>query len=269
MIRIQLTIIVLAIFFVPVTHSSAQQHLKNDRRFNAVAYVQNAFEYQMLARQAYRLALVQLKKGLADKKWSADEVQLKKGDFSDKPAAIILDVDETVLDNSAFNARNIVNQKNFSRNSWNQWCKEVKATAIPGVVEFVKQAEKLDVKIFYVTNRDDELKEATIKNINKIGLKADKDNVLTRNEEKGRGDDKLTRRAMVAKEHRVVLLIGDSMSDLCSGMGTKDQKQRNSTANQKSKMLGERWIMLPNAAYGSWERALPKGKKALKLEQTE
>ncbi len=262
------SVLIIAVLIVGVINStSAQQKLENDRRYNAITYVQNAFEYQMLAKQAYRLARVQLETGLADTKWSADEFQIEADDFADKPPAVILDVDETVLDNSPYNARNIIDQKNFNRQAWNRWCKEVKATAIPGVVEFVKQAEKRGVKVFYVTNRDDELKPATIENLKKIGLTADKHNVLTRNEQAGRGDDKLSRRAMVAKKHRVVLLIGDSMSDLCSGMGTKNQKQRNSRAAKISKMLGERWIMLPNAAYGSWERAVPSGRDALRTER--
>ena len=234
-----------------------------DRRFNSVAWMQNAFEYRLLTEQTYRLAMTQLKTGLKDKEWSADEIQLKDADFSNKPPAIIVDVDETVLDNSAFNARNILLSKPFSYANWNAWCNEEKASAIPGAVEFLKQAESLGVRIFFVTNRDDQIKTATINNLKKIGLNASAENVLTRNERAGRGDDKVSRRAMVANDHRIILLIGDSMSDLCSGMGTRNQQKRNATAAEKSNFLGSRWIMLPNPVYGSWERALPEGEKAL------
>ena len=210
------------------------------------------------------MALVQLSAGLQDRKWSADEVQFVDGGFEEKPPAVILDVDETVLDNSAYNARNIINSKQYSTDSWNAWCQEGQADLIPGAQEFIKAAEGLGVKVFFVTNRRDEVKEATIKNLNEFGISADKSNVLTKNADKGRGDDKLSRRAMVAKDHRIVLLIGDSMSDLCSGMNVYNTKRRNEIASEKSEMLGSRWIMMPNPVYGSWQRALPKGKKALR-----
>ena len=90
--------------------------------------------------------------------------------------------------------------------------------------------------------------------------------MLTRNDDEGRGDDKVSRRAMVAKEHRIVLLIGDSMSDLCSGMDVPNTKRRNEIANQKTDLLGSRWIMMPNPVYGSWQRALPSGEKALRTK---
>ena len=79
-----------------------------DPKLNALLWMQNAAEFRLLTRQAYRYAGGQLQKGLQDKNWSADEVQLQKGGFQDKKPAVILDVDETVLDNSPFNARNII-----------------------------------------------------------------------------------------------------------------------------------------------------------------
>jgi acid phosphatase len=243
---------------------AAQVH--KDQRFNSVAWMQNAFEYRLLTKQTYRYALTQLKAGLDDKDWSADEVQSREGGFSDKPAAIILDVDETVFDNSHFNARNILEAKQFNYATWNAWCKEEKASAVPGAVEFLEKAESLGVKTYFVTNRDDVIKSATINNLKHHGINATNDNVLTRNDREGRGDDKVSRRAMVAEDHRIVLLIGDSMSDLCSGMGTGNQLQRNAKAALKMKWLGDRWIMLPNPAYGGWERALPAGGSALRAK---
>jgi acid phosphatase len=129
-------------------------------------------------------------------------------------------------------------------------------------LEFVQAAEGLGVKVFYVTNRSDVVKEATIKNLNQLGFKADDSNVLTKNDELGRGDDKVSRRAMVAENYRIVLLIGDSMSDLCSGMDASSTQQRNEVATKKIAMLGTRWIMMPNPVYGGWERLIPKDETA-------
>ena len=239
----------------------------DDRRFNAVAWMQQSAEYHLLTKQTYRHALQQLERGLSDQNWTADEVQLAAKDYRDKKTAVILDVDETVLDNSAFNARNIVDSKNFKSTIWNAWCEEEKALAIPGALDFIHAAESKGVKVFYITNRDDALKTATLNNLRKLGFKATAETVLTRNGQQGRGDDKVSRRAMVAEKHRILLLIGDSLSDMCSGMGTRDQAQRNATAIDKAKALSQGWIVMPNPVYGSWERALPKGSRGLRTQR--
>jgi acid phosphatase len=238
-----------------------------DYRYGAVTWMQKSAEYRLLTQQTYRFALTQLAVGVHDRNWTADEYQIKDGGFEHKPPAVILDLDETVLDNSYYNARNIINGTRFTTKSWNAWCKEEKADAIPGALDFVKGAEGLGVKIFYLTNREDEVKEHTIRNLVRLGFDANAENVLTKNEDDDRGDDKLSRRAAVAKDYRIVLLIGDSMSDLCEGMDVMNTKRRNQVAAEKVDMLGSRWIMLPNPSYGSWQRALPQGEKALELKQ--
>jgi len=247
--------------------SGQQIQVEADARYGGLTWVQNSAEFALLTRQTYRGATQQLIDGLQDRKWSADEVQADEGGYESKTPAVILDVDETVLDNSAFNARNILRGKQYTTQSWNDWCQEGQADAIPGALDFIKSAEALGVRIFYVTNRRDEVKEATIKNLNELGFQADESNVLTKNEDEGRGDDKISRRAMVAAEHRIVLLIGDSMSDLCSGMDVPNTKRRNEIADEKTGMLGARWVMMPNPVYGSWQRALPAGEKALKTKE--
>ncbi|MDM4019326.1 5'-nucleotidase, lipoprotein e(P4) family [Roseiconus lacunae] len=241
--------------------------VEKDSRYCALAWMQNSAEYRLLTEQTYRAALLQLQVGLQDPHWSADEVQLAVGGFEHKQPAIILDCDETVLDNSAYNARRVSAGEEYTTESWNDWCQEAKATAVPGSLDFVNAAKSLGVKIFFITNRRDVVKDATIKNLKELGFPASQGNVLTKNPEQGRGDDKVSRRAMVAKNHRIVLLIGDSMSDLCSGMDSGNLEERNQVASEKRAMLGSRWIMLPNPVYGGWQRALPSGEKALKLSR--
>ncbi|MEM6468799.1 MAG: HAD family acid phosphatase [Planctomycetota bacterium] len=229
--------------------------------------MQNSAEYRLLTEQTYRLALLQLQVGLQDPNWSADEVQLALGGFQKKRPAIILDCDETVLDNSAYNARRIKAGEPYTTESWNDWCKESKATAIPGSLDFVRAAKGLGVKVFFVTNRRDVVKDATVENLVQLGFPANHGNVLTKNPSQGRGDDKLSRRATIAKSHRIVLLVGDGMGDLCSEMDSVNLEERNEVAKAKRTMLGSRWIMLPNPVYGGWQRALPAGERALKLGQ--
>jgi 5'-nucleotidase (lipoprotein e(P4) family) len=238
-----------------------------DYRYGAVTWMQTSAEYRLLTQQTYRYALLQLAVGCQDRNWTADEYQLKEGKYQPKPPAVILDLDETVLDNSYYNARNIIRGTGFTLDNWHAWCREEKAEAIPGALEFVKGAEGLGVKVFYLTNREDEVKDSTIGNLIQLGFSASADNVLTKNEREGRADDKLSRRASVAENYRIVLLIGDSMSDLCDGMETTSFQRRNQIAAEKSDWLGSRWIMLPNPSYGSWQRALPKSAKALDTKE--
>ncbi len=238
--------------------------LAQDQRFDALTWVQNSAEYRMLTEQTFRLALHPLVTALDDATISADEAQLAEGKFADKPPAIILDCDETVLDNSAYNARNILKKENYSTETWNAWCLEVQAEAIPGSLEFVTRAKALGADSFFITNRPDVVKKATVENLKKLGFPATEENVLTKNKELGRGDDKISRRATVAKTHRIVMLIGDSMSDLCSGMDVTETSQRNQVGNQKFQQLGSRWIMLPNPVYGGWQQALPENEHALR-----
>ena len=245
----------------------AQQiKVEADSRYGGVTWMQNAAEYRLLTQQTYRLALAQLSVSFHDRQWSADEAQIVAGGFEQKSPAIILDIDETVLDNSAFNARNIVYGKQYTTESWNAWCQEGQADAIPGALEFVKGAEGLGVTVFYLTNRVDEVKAATIKNLNELGFAATDENVLTLNETAGRGDDKVSRRALVGEQHRIVMLVGDSMSDLCTGMDVPNTKRRNEVAAEKVDLMGSRWIMLPNPVYGGWQRGLPKAEQALRTK---
>ncbi|MEM6364740.1 MAG: HAD family acid phosphatase [Planctomycetota bacterium] len=241
--------------------------VESDKRFNAVAWMQNSAEYRLLTEQVFRSAQTQLQIGLHDPNWSADEVQLADNRFQRKKPAVILDCDETVLDNSAFNARNIADGLEYSRDSWNAWCSEANAGAVPGSLEFVNVAKSLGARVFFVTNREDLVKDATIRNLNALGFTATAGNVLTKNPEQGRGGDKISRRAMVARNHRIVLLIGDNMGDLCSEMDTTNPEERNRTASVKQSMLGSRWFMLPNPVYGGWQRALPTGRQALMLSR--
>ena len=235
--------------FVARAQSQSPEDDKRDRRYNSVLWTQVSPEYAVAVKQTYRMAKLQLTARLADKNHSADEVQRQAQDFAGKPPAIILDVDETVLDNSAYNARNIQDHGEFAPLSWNAWIDESAAPAIPGAVDFIKFAESEGVKVFLVSNRRDKHVDATHVNLKQVGLDVPKERLLFRNDEAGRGGSKITRRAMVAEDYRIVLLVGDNIADLCAD--AEDPK----AALGKMEALGSGWVMLPNAMYGGWERS--------------
>ncbi len=223
---------------------------------NAVVWMQTALEYQASALQAFRLAQLQLDVALADPAWSAAVEQ--QGDASKLPPAVILDIDETVLDNWYYQARLIRDHTLFAIETWDAWVQEGQATAIPGAREFTQYAVQKGVTVFYVTNRTANLKAVTRKNLaaEQLPLSATVDTVLTRGERpEWSASAKGPRRAHVARDFRILLLVGDDLGDfVVDAAGSVAERRTRSEAH--AGWWGRRWIMIPNPTYGSWERAV-------------
>jgi acid phosphatase len=174
-----------------------------------------------------------------------------------KKPAIIVDVDETVLDNTAYEARMILDGTKYPE-GWVSWGKEAAATEVPGAKDFLNYAASKDVTIFYVTNRVVELKEATKKNLTKLGIPWDKtkDTVLMRGENNW-GSDKGPRRTLVGNEYRVLLMIGDNLGDFVDAKDNNlNPSNRKNIVSDYDDYWGVQWFMLQNIAYGDWEGAL-------------
>ena len=223
---------------------------------NAVLWVQTALEFEATAVQAYRLAQTQLEAALGDRSWTAAIEQA--GDASKLPPAVVLDVDETVLDNSYYQARMVRDGTPFATATWDPWVMEGKATAIPGAAEFTRFAANKGVTVFYVTNRTANLEAATRQNLIDQGFPVaqEVDTVLTRGERpEWSASPKGPRRAHIASSYRILLLIGDDLGDfVVDASGTP--QERHTRADAYEAWWGRRWIMIPNPTYGSWERAI-------------
>ena len=79
----------------------------------ATLWNQRSVEYKGNALTVYALARIRLDQALADKGWTAAPGE-QKGDFANLPPAIVLDVDETVLDNSPYEVWLLKNNQGFS-----------------------------------------------------------------------------------------------------------------------------------------------------------
>ena len=167
-----------------------------EQNIMSVLFQQTAAERLAGSLQTFRSAKQALDNALADSSWSALPGQAVYG----KKPAIIVDVDETVLDNTAYEARMILDGTKYPE-GWVSWGKEAAATEVPGAKDFLNYAASKDVTIFYVTNRVVELKEATKKNLTKLGIPWDKtkDTVLMRGENNW-GSDKGPRRTLVGND---------------------------------------------------------------------
>ena len=239
----------------PGTAAPAQASRAHEN-LNAVLWVQTALEYEASAIQAYKLAELRLEAALKDPSWTA-AIEQTGSPGALKPA-VIVDVDETVLDNSYYQARMIRDNTAYSSATWDPWVQEAAATAIPGALAFATFAASKGITIFYVTNRTANLEAATRANLAAVGfpLTAGVDTVLTRGERpEWQASSKAARRAHVARDHRILLLIGDDLGDFVAEAAGTPAERRAATAPQAS-WWGERWIMIPNPTYGSWERAI-------------
>jgi acid phosphatase len=256
---IALTFLASCASHAPVTTTPTRAQSSTARpheNLNAVLWMQTALEYEATALQAYRLAAMQLDAALADPSWTAAIEQ--KGDASKLPPAVIVDIDETVLDNSYYQARMIRDNTAYATETWDPWVMEVRATAIPGAREFTQYAANKGVTVFYVTNRTSNLEDATRKNLarEQFPLPDGIDTVLTRGERPDWSESaKGARRAFVAASYRILVLVGDDLSDfVVDASGTPAERKQRTAPYQD--WWGRRWIMLPNPTYGSWERAI-------------
>lgn len=249
-----LKLLFLILFILVFTNSCNhdQGNRKTHELLNAVLWMQQAAEYKALNYQAYNSAKQMIDIALNDKNWSAALEQ--KGNYQNLPPAVILDVDETVLDNSAYESLLIRTETVYNKESWDRWCNEQRAAAIPGALEFCNYAREKGVTVFYITNRRDHLREATRQNLQKLNFPLDKnrETVLTRSD----SGDKGARRELTASEYRILLLIGDNNGDFASGFTKNTTEKRSALTEQYSSYWGTKWIVLANPAYGDWESAL-------------
>ncbi|OQY41102.1 MAG: 5'-nucleotidase, lipoprotein e(P4) family [Fusobacteriia bacterium 4572_74] len=207
--------------------------------------IRDSGEYRALAHQAYNSGESYLKEIIKDPK------------NKNKKLAVVLDLDETVLDNSAFAAWQAVNHKLYSPKDWARWVNAKQATEIPGSVDFIKTAKELGFEVFYVSNRNVNLTQPTIENLKNIGaLFVDEEHVLG----KTTTSNKAPRlKSIEDKGYTIVLLGGDNLDDFDSVVHHKlNIERRNHVENMKDD-YGTKFIVLPNPEYGGFDSGIVDG----------
>jgi 5'-nucleotidase (lipoprotein e(P4) family) len=243
-----------AILAVGMGSARAQDVTPSDMLL-ATLWTQRAVEFKGNALTVYALARIRLDQALADKAWTAAPVE-QKGDFAGLPPAVVLDVDETVLDNSLYQVWMMKNGKTFSSKTWNEFCEAQVSRAVPGAVEFTKYADSRGVKVFYVSNRGTEIEKATRENMGKLGfpMGGNVDTFLMQNEKPDWGSAKGTRRAVIAKDYRILLNLGDNFGDFDDRYRTSEADRMKAFDEDKAR-FGREWLMIANPTYGSFDTA--------------
>jgi 5'-nucleotidase (lipoprotein e(P4) family) len=248
-----------ATYFVTVSTAqqgkpTAQGSADNEYQAGATLYMQKAAEYRALAYQAFNLA-----------RWQLD-ADLEKKNEKKLPRAVVVDIDETVLDNSPAQASNIKNRLGFSQANWYAWGDMRKAKAIPGAVDFLNYANAKGVHVFFVSNRDEVQKQATIDNLKGVGFaNVSAENVILRTSD----SSKEARRQAILKTYRIVMLMGDNLDDLSNVFEKKSVADRFAEVDKVKNDWGRRWIVLPNAMYGTWENAIYEYGRLTEAQKTE
>jgi 5'-nucleotidase (lipoprotein e(P4) family) len=183
---------------------------------------------------------------------------------SELKPAVVLDLDETVLDNSPYEARLFLEGKNYDPKSWEKWCFEAKAEALPGATDFLHFADSIGLKIFYISNRKIGVFEPTLKNLKALKLpQAEKEHLLLRTTK----SDKTERRNMVKAHHQILLYVGDNLTDYDQKFAERDSTLGKQLVKKHRKELLHNFIMLPNPMYGEWESAIYGNDYSITLEE--
>ena len=216
---------------------------ESDHLINATLWMQHSAEYRACCLQTYKLAKVALAENLKAKQ-------------TDKPAAVVLDIDETVLDNSYYEAYMAAEATSFCDSTWAIWTSKADATEVPGAIDFLKYAQSLGVEIIFISNRYPEELEPTMTNMKKLGFpEVPAENFLMK--QKDASSCKKERREKVSEKYEIIMLVGDNMGDhseIFDERKTKGDMLEETDAIID--LLGTRYIVLPNPTYGTWEKPI-------------
>jgi len=231
-----------------------------DDNLNAVVWMQRAVEHDLIYVQTYRDAQAHLLAAMKDKQWDALAKDDRVAPLAGLKPAVVLDIDETVLDNSPYQARLIKNGGEFNEADWAAWCKEQKARALPGVVEFTQFAAQHGIAVIYVSNRAKDLDEATLANLRQAGLPVSGPEAFLGlgtfvQDCEQVGTEKGCRRQLISRKYRVLMQFGDQIGDFANVLANTDEGRQKAIAPYMA-WIGTRWFVLPNPSYGSWEPAL-------------
>lgn len=205
-------------------------------------WMQQSGEYQALTHQAFNMA-----------KMAFDQAKAKKG----KKKAVIVDLDETMLDNSAYAGWQVKNHETFSDEIWTRWVNARQTQAIAGAVAFNNYVNSHKGTMFYVSNRKDSTdKASTIENMKQLGFKGVSENKIFLKTDKS---NKTPRFTEIEKQgYDIVLYIGDNLNDFGDATYKKSNEERRQFVQENSAKFGKTFIVLPNPTYGDGEAGLDK-----------
>lgn len=232
---------------VTLTHEG----LLANQNMDAALWFNTSAEADYMFRQCYDLATIKLNAAMNNRR-------------VDGIPAVVLDLDETVLDNSPYQLSIIAANRTYDEGSWAEWVQKASAEALPGALEFTRNCQERGVEVYYVSNRSIDFMNPTITNMQNLGFpNADPDHILLKEDD----SDKTTRREFVASHHDVILYCGDNLRDYREDFSDRTVDfGKDHVEERESEMLTE-FIIFPNPMYGEWERMYVDDKHEMELEK--
>ena len=219
----------LIIFTLSFLILSCNTNSDNIKLPNDIRWVVKSKEYDILCEQIYNTA------------WGKLSRLLKN---SDSNSCIVMDLDETVLDNSKYQIDLTKKGESYNPESWSAWGNLKEAELVPGAKNFIDNVNKTNVRIVFLSNRMDKNKLPTIKNMERLSIVDSDDIFLLRlNKE----DKKYVRRSEIINGDgrfseigplKVLAYFGDAKHDFPD--------------DDDNFTFGQNMFMFPNPMYGKW-----------------
>lgn len=256
---------------IAFNQNTLTQRELNNQSILAINWMQQSGEYRALAYQAFNIARVAFDQAASH--------------HISNPA-VIVDLDETILDNSAYQASLISTNQGFESKTWNQWINAKQTLAVAGAVDFVNYVNSNGGKVFFVSNRGDsstnvssknDLELSTLINMNNLGFRGVTDETLLLkgeftktvdgkvNTSKQWRFEAVVNSAADGIKHNVVVLMGDNLNDFADIDKNKNQVRKEFVDQTKSQQgiftitdsgFQPAYVTLPNPVYGDWENGL-------------
>lgn len=212
----------------------------NRENISSIVWYQKSAEAKALYLQGYNIAVSRL-------------VEIRNEKPNAKNLAVVLDIDETILDNSPFQANLAYSFLNYSSKRWKEWTSQKNASLLPGVERFFTVADSLGFEIFLVSNRYYDEKNNTIENLERFNLRGVREENILLREFDG---SKKVRRDSILTNYSIELLLGDNLGDFDDVFDTRSLNEREEYVFRNSEKFGAKYIIFPNPMYGTWEELL-------------
>ncbi|MGE6468753.1 5'-nucleotidase, lipoprotein e(P4) family [Serratia proteamaculans] len=233
----------------PKADLQAQQRLA-DQSVLALNWFQQSGEYQALSHQAFNSA-----------KLAFDQAKATPG----KKKAVVVDLDETLLDNSPYSGWQAQHGQPFADATWAKWTQAEQAGAVPGAVQFARYVNSHQGTMFYVSNRKQSEFAATVANMQKLGFTGMSEKTVLLSGDTSNKQPRFD--AIKNAGYDIVVYAGDNLNDFGAATYHKDNAQRRAFVADNQSKFGTEYIVLPNPLYGDWESGMAKDYNKLTPEQ--
>lgn len=229
--------------------SATTERSLSDSMLRAVLWMRLSAEYEALCRQVYASALERVRARLA-------------AGVQGKPPAVILDLDETVLDNAGYQAHLTLGGVSHSQDRWQAWQRANmdKVGLVPGARDFIKEVERAGVHVVFVTNRSAALRDQTAEALARLGVTtpaALDDPKVPKLLMRTLLPSKESRRQQVRERYTIIANVGDNLNDFDDDFGPHlSNEKRRAAIGRHADKWGTEWFVLPNPIYGYWLRSI-------------